>query len=130
MRASRRLSDRCGSSSDGYGVSGNSGATGNELITNRLEEIEERQCPERIWAKVNKYTTFALRGFGSFNIAMGRGLYSLDLQKSLRREANAPKHHFRELKIRAPLTNRLINGIALVSWGAEDGRIGTRTRYC
>lgn len=72
---------------------------------------------------MNKYTTYALRGCGSFNVAMGRGLIGLDLQKSLRRHANTLKHRSRALKIRVPMTNRLINGIALVSCGAEDGRV-------
>ena len=99
-------------------------ATGNELIINRLEEIEERKAPERVWAKVNKYTTYALRGFGSFNLAMGRGLYSLEMRKSLRQQENALKHRLWELKIRAPMTNRLINGISSAPWGAGDGRVG------
>ena len=101
-------------------------ATGNELIINRLEEIEEGKGPGRVWAKVNKYTTYALRGFGSFDVAMGRGLFSLELQKSLRRQANTLNRRLRELKIRVPLTNRSINGIALLSWGAEDGRVGRK----
>ena len=67
-------------------------ATGNELIINRLEEIEERKDPERIWTKINKYTLYALRGFGSFNVTFERGLYGIELQKSLRRQANALKH--------------------------------------
>ena len=97
--------------------------TGNELIINRLGEIEEGKAPERVWAEVNNYTTYALRGFGSFNVAMGRGLYSLERQKSTRRQANALNHRLWELKIRVPMTNRLINGISLASWGAEDGRV-------
>ena len=72
---------------------------------------------------MNKYTTYALRGFGSFNLAMGRGLFGLELQKSLRRKANARQHRLWEMEIRTPLTNRLINGIALGSWGEEDGRV-------
>ena len=35
-------------------------ATGNELLINRLEEIEKRKGPERVWAEVNKYTTYAV----------------------------------------------------------------------
>ena len=56
-------------------------ATGNELITHRLDEIEDRQSPERVWTKATKYTTYALRGFGSFSVAIGRGSYGLELQK-------------------------------------------------
>ena len=99
-------------------------ATGNELITHRPEEIEERNDPERVWAKVNKYTTHALRGYGAFDVSFGGGLFGAELQKSLKRQANALKHRLWELKIRIPFTNRLISGIALVSWGAEDGRTG------
>ena len=74
-------------------------ATGNELIIHRLEEIEVRKGPERICAKVKKYTTYALRGFGSFGVNFGRGLYGAELQKSLRRQANTPKRNLWEMKI-------------------------------
>ena len=60
-------------------------ATGTELLINRLDDIAGRKGPEREWAKANKYTTYALRGFGSVNVAMGRGLFGVELQKSLRR---------------------------------------------
>ena len=101
-------------------------ATGNELIIHRHEEIEDRKDPERVWAKATKYTTYALRGFGAFNLSVCRRLYGLELQKSLRRQANALKHRLWKSKIRTPLNNRLIDGMALVSWGAEDGRIGKK----
>ena len=101
-------------------------ATGNELIIHRLEEIEDRRDPERVSAKATKYTTYALRGFGAFNVAMGRGLYGLEFQKSLRRQANTLKHRLWELKIRTPLNNRMVTGMALVSWGAEDDRLGQK----
>ena len=97
-----------------------------ELIVNRLESIEERKDPERQWAKVNKYTAYALRGFGMFCPEVGRGVYGLELQKALRRQADGLKHSLWNLKIRVPLTNRITAGIALVSWGAEDGKTGTK----
>ena len=57
-------------------------ATGNELIISGWE-IEAVKSPERVRGQVNKYTTCALRGFGSFNVAMGRGLFGAEFQKSL-----------------------------------------------
>ena len=56
----------------------------------------------------------------------GRGLYGVELQKSLRRQANTLKHRLWELKIRTPFTNRLVTGVALASWGAEDGQLGQK----
>ena len=46
--------------------------TGNELIIHSLEEMGDRKDPERAWGKATKYTTYALRGFISFNVAFGR----------------------------------------------------------
>lgn len=48
-------------------------ATENELIAHRLEGVEERNDPGRMWTKMGKYVTFALRGFGMFNVSVGRG---------------------------------------------------------
>ena len=100
--------------------------TGNELIINRPGEIEERKGPSMAWPKVNMYTTYALRGFGSFNVPMGRCLFGLESPTSLSRRANTPRHRSRGLKIRTPVTNRLTNGIALAPWGGEDGREGRK----
>ena len=97
---------------------------GSEQIPNRLDEIEEGKDPEWGCAEVDKYATYDLRGFGSPNVELGRGLFGLELQKSLRRQAYAPKHRLWGLKTRKPLTNSLIHGIALVSCGSEDGPIG------
>ena len=77
-------------------------------------------------AKANKYTTCALLGFGSFNVATGRGLLGKELQNSLRQNAKDPKRRLWGLEIRTPMTNRLINGIALASRGAEDGLVGRK----
>ena len=54
-------------------------AAENELFIHRLEELGERKDPERVWTKVNKYTTYALRGFGNFNVSLGRGLFGVEL---------------------------------------------------
>ena len=67
-----------------------------------------------------------MRGFGTFNVTIGRGLYGQELQKSLRRHANNLKHVLREDKIRVPLKNRLTTGISMVQRGAEDGHNGTK----
>ena len=97
-----------------------------ELIVNKLEAIEERKDPERQWAKVNKYTAYALRGFGMFSPEVGRGVYGIELQTALRRQSNSLKRSLWNLKIRAPLTNRITAGIALASWGSEDGKTGSK----
>ena len=47
----------------------------NELIANKLEAMEERNDPDRAWAKVNKYNAYAARGFGTFAPDAGRGGY-------------------------------------------------------
>ena len=104
-------------------------STGNELITHRLEEIEDRKDPERVRTNATNYTTYALRGFGPLNVTFGRGLYDLELHKPLRRQANTAKHKLRELKSRTPSNNRLIAGMALVSWGSEDGMVGERGKF-
>ena len=101
-------------------------ATEKELLANRLEEMEERKDPDRTWAKMGKYVTFALRGFGMFNVSLGRGLYGAELQKSLRRRSTDLKHQLWEDKIRVPLNNRIVNGMALNSWGADDGCKGQK----
>ena len=101
-------------------------STENEIIANKLDAIEERRDPERQWAKVNKYVAYAVRGFGTFTPTIGIGVYGLELQKAIRRQAGSLKYTLWDLKIRAPITNRVANGIALVSWGAEDGRNGTK----
>ena len=72
-------------------------ATGDELIINRLGAIEDRKDPERLWGKINKYTAYALRGFGSFNVTFGRGMHGVELQTSLPRQSNTLKHRFWEL---------------------------------
>ena len=99
-------------------------ATGGEFTINQLGEIEERKDAGRAWAKIDQYTAYAPRGFRSFGVSVGRGLYGIELAKSLRGQVNARRHSLWELKIRDPLTNRLINGIVLASWGADDGRVG------
>lgn len=106
-------------------ISGSSPAsTSNELIINQLEEIEERTDPDRVGAKIKKYTAYYLRGFGSFDVTFGRGLYGLELQRPLRRHAENLEIRLRGMEIRIPLANRSVGGIALVSLGDEDGRIG------
>ena len=50
----------------------------------------------------------------------------MELQKALRRQANSLKHLLWGLKIRVPLSNRIASGMALVRWGAEDGRTGVK----
>ena len=57
----------------------------------------------------------------AFNPALGRGVYGIELQKDLRRQADILKHTLWDLKIRAPIRNRIASGMALVNWGAEDG---------
>ena len=77
-------------------------ATENELIAHRLEEMEERKDPDRTWAKMGKYVTFALRGFGMFNVSIGRGMFGAELQKSLRRQSTGLKHQLWEEKYGRP----------------------------
>ena len=101
-------------------------ATENELIAHRLEEMEERKDPDRTWAKMGKYVTFALRGFGMFNVSIGRGMFGAELQKSLRRQPTGLEHQLWEAEIRVPLNNRIINGMALNSWRVDDGRKGRK----
>ena len=67
-------------------------AAENELIARRLEEMEEGKDPDRMWTKMGNYVTFALRGFGMFSVSLGRGLYGVGLQKSIRRQATGLKH--------------------------------------
>ena len=50
----------------------------------------------------------------------------MELQKSMRRQANTLNHRLWGMKVHTPLTNRLADGIALASWGAEAGRVGRR----
>ena len=104
-------------------------AAENELIAHRLEEMGERRGPERLWAKISKYATCSPRGFGLFNISAWRGIYGMELQKSLRRQANGWKHQLREEKIRAPLPNLIISGMSPASRGAEDGKVGQMALY-
>ena len=66
--------------------------TDNEIIVNKLGAIEEKRGPERTWNKVMKYAGYAMRGFGTFGVTIGRGLYGQELQKSLRRQANNLQH--------------------------------------
>ena len=101
-------------------------STENELIVNRLEAIDDKKDPERQWNKVTKYSVFAARGFGTFNPTIGRGVYGIELQKALRRQANSLKHTLWDLKIRVPITNRIASGMALINWGAEDGVHGSK----
>ena len=98
----------------------------NELIVNKLESMEEKRDAEKQRAKVNKYTAYAARGFGTFNPTLGRGVYWVDLQKALRRQANALKHTLWDLEIRAPIDNRIASDISLARWGSEDGRNGRK----
>ena len=77
-------------------------STENELIVNKFESSEEKKDPDSQWAKVNKYTCYDARGFGTFNPKLGRGVCGVELQKALRRQANGLKHTLWELKIRAP----------------------------
>ena len=98
----------------------------NELIVNKLGAIKERNDLERQCAKVNKYAAFPARGFGMLNPAIGRGVYGIELQKVMRRQANSLWNSLWDLKIRVPLTNRITAGMALVSWGAEDGKTGPK----
>ena len=101
-------------------------STETELIVNRLESIEERKDPEKQWTKVTKYAVYAVRGFGTFKPAIGLGVFGVDLQKTIRRQANGLKHALWDLKIRVPITNRISTGIALMRWGAEDGKQGSK----
>ena len=75
---------------------------------------------------VAKYTAFSARGFGTFNPAGGRWLHGIELRKSLWLQAGNLKRAMWEMKIRAPMANRVPSGIALVQRGAEDGRGGTK----
>ena len=101
-------------------------STENELIVNNLEALEERKDPDRVWKKVNKYTAYAARGFGTFKPGVGLGVYGIEMQKSLRRQANGLHPTLRDLKIRVPITNRIASGMALFSWGADDGKTGPK----
>ena len=76
-----------------------------------------------MWGKVNKYTVYADRGFGAFNVALGLGMYGGELQKSLRRQPNNHKHVLRVggRGVRGPLNNRITTGMAVAPWGSEDG---------
>ena len=65
------------------------------------------------------------RGFGTFNHALGRGVYGAELQKALRSQSNGLKHTLWDLKIRVPRTNRIATGMALGRWGAEGGKYGS-----
>ena len=53
----------------------------NELISNKLEVLEERQGPEKQWEKVTKYTVYTARGFGTVVPNIGIGVYRVELQK-------------------------------------------------
>ena len=75
---------------------------------------------------MNKYTCYDSRGFGTFNPTLGRGVYGVELQKAFRRQADGLKHTLWELEIRAPISNRIPNGMALCRWGSEDGGNGTK----
>ena len=101
-------------------------ATGNELIIKRLGEIEDRKDLEMVWAMINKYNAYALRGFGSLIVRLRRGMYGMELQKSLRRQSNTLKRRMWAMKIRTPPSIRLVDGISLASWGSEGGRIGKK----
>ena len=101
-------------------------STENELIVNKLDALEERKDPERQWAKITKYVAYAMRGFGTFAPTLGLGVYGLELQKALRRQANSLKYALWDLEIRVPISNRISSGVDLVSWGAEDGKLGTK----
>ena len=92
-------------------------ATENELIANKLESMGGKKDPDRHWAKVNKYTCYAVVGFGTLNPAIGRGVYGMELQKALRRQVNSYKRTLWGLEIRAPIANRVDSGTALVRWG-------------
>ena len=59
------------------------------MISKTLEAIEERKDPERMRGEVNMYSAYAMRGFGTFEHEIGRWMYGLELQKSLRRQANS-----------------------------------------
>ena len=101
-------------------------STENERIANKLEELEERKDPERHCTKIAKYVAYAMRGFGTFAPSVGIGVFVMELQKALRRQANSLKYALWDLKIRVPISNRISTGIALVSWGAEEGTNGTK----
>ena len=101
-------------------------STENEIIVNKLEDMEERKDPERQWTKVTKYVAYAMRGFGTFTPTLGLGVYGLELQKALRRQANSLKYAMWGMKIRVPASNRIASGISLVSWGSEDGKHGAK----
>ena len=100
----------------------------NELICDKLEAIEERKDPDNQWAKVAKYTVHAARGFNSFSPSIGIGVFGVELQKAIRRQSDGLKHTLWEMKIRAPINNRIATGMALMSWGSGDGKTGTRTQ--
>ena len=99
-------------------------STENELIVRKLDALAERKDPEMQWAKITKYVAYAMRGFGTFTPTLGIGVYGLELQKALRRKANSLKYVLWGLKISVPISNRISTGIALVSWGADDGKNG------
>lgn len=96
----------------------------NELIVNKLEAIDERKDPGWVWVKVTKYTVYPSRIFGTFNASIGRGVYGIEMQMALRRQAIGLTATFRDLKIRVPLANRITSFMALRSWGAEGGKTG------
>ena len=59
--------------------------------------------------------------FGTFCHAIGIGVYGLELQIEIRRQAISLKYTLWVMNIRVPIADRVATGIELVSWRAEDG---------
>ena len=89
-------------------------STENESIANNLESFDGKKDPERQRDMVNKYTRYAASGLGTFNPAMGSGVYGVEFQKDSRRQAGGLQRSLWGLEIRAPLRNRITAGMALV----------------
>ena len=101
-------------------------STENALIGNKLGATEEKRGPDKQWAKVDKYTDYAARGFGALNPAMGRGVYGVDPKMAPRWKSVCLERTMWDLGIRVPINIRLSSGMALVRWGSGGGKRGDR----
>ena len=95
-----------------------------ELIANRYSENRpEKECDS---ASILEDAIFAMRGFGSFPVAVGIGAYGNALAQAIRRSSNDEKEIFLDAGVRCPVANRIAFATANLRFGAK--RIGSEDR--
>ena len=80
---------------------------------------------EEVWNRLNELTTFALVGFGFFDVKIGTGTYNRERKATISRQSAPERDAMWDLGIRVPFGDRICFGAASLTWGTiNDTSVG------